>query len=89
MKVNKEITSLAFYYCPLFVLKEHFERLLNSFPAVDDLLFFDCSINGDNLNILSKPKIFPNLKQIDFTRCEIISFESFDMFISKRTKVSE
>eukprot|EP00924_Labyrinthula_sp_SR-Ha-C_P016320 snap_masked-scaffold_73-processed-gene-0.12-mRNA-1 protein AED:1.00 eAED:1.00 QI:0/0/0/0/1/1/5/0/88 len=87
MKVNKKITKLVFWYCPLFVLKEEFERLLNLFPAVDYLEFIDCSINDDTFNILSKPKIFPNLKKIFFTDCEIISFESFDMFISKRTKV--
>eukprot|EP00924_Labyrinthula_sp_SR-Ha-C_P010721 snap_masked-scaffold_49-processed-gene-1.29-mRNA-1 protein AED:1.00 eAED:1.00 QI:0/0/0/0/1/1/5/0/151 len=79
MKVNKEITSLRFNDCPLFVLNEEFERLLNR--------FFDCSINSDIFNILSKPKIFPMLNKIDFICCEIISFESFDMFISKRTKV--
>eukprot|EP00924_Labyrinthula_sp_SR-Ha-C_P008644 maker-scaffold_37-snap-gene-2.2-mRNA-1 protein AED:0.07 eAED:0.07 QI:39/0.66/0.71/1/0/0/7/274/113 len=49
--------------------------------------FQNCSINGDYFNILSQPKIFPNLKEINFYWCKIISFESFDMFISKRTRV--
>eukprot|EP00924_Labyrinthula_sp_SR-Ha-C_P016334 snap_masked-scaffold_73-processed-gene-0.18-mRNA-1 protein AED:1.00 eAED:1.00 QI:0/0/0/0/1/1/4/0/60 len=60
-------------------MKEEFERLLNLFPAVDYL--------GDNFNILSKRKIFPMLNKISFNDCEIISFESFDMFISKRIRV--
>eukprot|EP00924_Labyrinthula_sp_SR-Ha-C_P002300 snap_masked-scaffold_19-processed-gene-6.50-mRNA-1 protein AED:1.00 eAED:1.00 QI:0/0/0/0/1/1/6/0/131 len=85
MKVNNEITT--FFDCPLFVFKETFERLLNLFPVVDYLEFNNCTINDDTFNILSKPKIFPKLKEIDFTGCEIISFESFDIFISKRIRV--
>eukprot|EP00924_Labyrinthula_sp_SR-Ha-C_P001527 snap_masked-scaffold_18-processed-gene-0.20-mRNA-1 protein AED:1.00 eAED:1.00 QI:0/0/0/0/1/1/3/0/121 len=64
------LKEYGFYYCPLFVLKDEFERLLSLFPAVDYLGFYDCSINCDNLNIISKPNILPMLNKISY--CLII-----------------
>eukprot|EP00924_Labyrinthula_sp_SR-Ha-C_P009662 snap_masked-scaffold_22-processed-gene-2.13-mRNA-1 protein AED:1.00 eAED:1.00 QI:0/0/0/0/1/1/8/0/486 len=90
--VNKNISLLreySFEKYPFFVLKEEFERLLNLFPEVFHLRFSQCSISGDTFKILSKPEIFPRLNKITFIRCEILSFEFFDMFISKRTKVEK
>eukprot|EP00924_Labyrinthula_sp_SR-Ha-C_P009783 snap_masked-scaffold_22-processed-gene-5.31-mRNA-1 protein AED:1.00 eAED:1.00 QI:0/0/0/0/1/1/6/0/133 len=43
--------------------------------SVSSSRFNDCSISGDNFNILSETKILPRLNRVNFTRCEILSFE--------------
>eukprot|EP00924_Labyrinthula_sp_SR-Ha-C_P000229 snap_masked-scaffold_25-processed-gene-0.27-mRNA-1 protein AED:1.00 eAED:1.00 QI:0/0/0/0/1/1/5/0/139 len=81
VNVNKEITTLSFYFCPLDFIGNSLSIWFEKFPKVKDLQFEFCHLNTLNFIGIEKIKQKLNIQSLDFRYCNIPKDNSLSQFL--------
>eukprot|EP00924_Labyrinthula_sp_SR-Ha-C_P000305 maker-scaffold_25-snap-gene-3.64-mRNA-1 protein AED:0.06 eAED:0.19 QI:0/0.75/0.6/1/1/1/5/24/134 len=81
VNMNKEITRLSFYFCPLDFIGKSLSIWFEKFPKVKELQFYYCHLNTLNFIGMEKMKKRLNIESIIFKLCNIPKDNSLSQFL--------